>query len=231
MSLSIAVDPLQPELAKASPVFTWDDEVKRFRRRGRFVSLEDVAKLRDDYLVGEQAINDDLAQRLFNREITISEWVDEMRAKTRRVFTTQYMIAKGGRAQMTQRDWGALGQMLREQYGFINNFATQIANGRYNDDQMQLVANRMGLYDNASNQAFERGSLEKWRGIRKFLQWVRSNLKDSCSDCIRLDGQIHTADEYLQAGVWPQRGSLACLGIHRGCSLIEVDATESSGGF
>jgi len=220
-------------LVKVSPVYTWDNNVKRYRRQGKFVSQDEVIKYREKYLEGETPINRQLATQLFDRQMTIGQFEEAIRDSLKRVYTVQFMLAKGGRHQMTQRDWGALGQILREQYHYLRNkFIADLVNGKYTIDQLDLVINRMGLYiQNSSQQAFERGNLERLRGTEVRLLWVRNKLLDSCKDCIRLEGQIHTANEWLSSGYWPRRNALACMGIHCGCVLVEVEVTESSGSF
>jgi len=167
---------------KASPVYTWDNNVKRYRKQGRFVSQDEVFKYRDKYLEGETEINRQNATQLFDRQITIGQFEDAIRDSLKRVYTVQFMLAKGGRAQMTQRDWGALGQILREQYHYLRNkFIADLVSGKYTIDQLDLVINRMGLYiQNSSQQAFERGNLERLRGTEVRLLWKYSPEKRHC---------------------------------------------------
>lgn len=85
-----------------------------------------------------------------------------MRANLRRAYTVQYMLGRGGRGQMGQRDFGILGSLLKKQYKFLANFAGEVANGRYSANQVASVATRQQLYSMSSNQAYERGKAEAW---------------------------------------------------------------------
>lgn len=148
---------------KASPLFFWDALVRRFRRQdsGRFLGPANMRELRDEYLAREEQLNLDLTERLFNREITISQWLTETKTNLLRVYSAQYMMARGGRAAMTPRDWGLVGSMLKKQYTpFLQDFAQQLANGDFNIEQAAAVASRLNLYTASSNQAFERGKVE-----------------------------------------------------------------------
>ena len=209
---------------KASPLFIWDNAVKRFRKRGsqRFISFDDVETLRDEYIEQERAINDDLARRLFNKEITIRQWVDEMQGNIRRVSSIMYMIGRGGRFQMTQRDWGILGQYLRGQYGFINRFAQDIINGRYTTEQEAVVAGRMFLYDLKAKEMYERGNLEKYQDDDQKVMWEYLPEKLHCSDCLERHGKVFLVSELIRTGVWPRSSRLACLGIWCGCRVRPV---------
>lgn len=148
---------------KASPLFFWDVLARRFRRQDnkRFIGPANMRELRDDYLGREEQINRELTQRLFNREITVGQWFEEAKANLLRVYSAQYMMAKGGRANMTPRDWGLVGATLRKQYTpFLRDFAQQIASGAFNEEQVAAAASRLNLYTASSNQAFERGKVE-----------------------------------------------------------------------
>lgn len=220
MTVSLA-PPLQ---LKASPLFIWDPITKRFRRRGnqRFISFEDVEGLKDEYIKQEQATNEDLARRLFNREITITQWVREMRGNVRRVATVMYLIGRGGRYQMTQRDWGLLGRYLREQYRYINRFAQDIVDGRYTTEQEAVVAGRMYLYDLKAKEMYERANLEKYRGTEQRVIWEYLPEKMHCPDCLERHGKEFLVSELIRTGIWPQSSALACLGIHCGCRVRPV---------
>lgn len=147
---------------KVSPLFYWDPITSRFRWQNtqRFVSNKQMLGARDKYLERESEVNLDLANRLFNKEITLSQFEIEFKKNLVRTYTIQYILGKGGRANMTQRDWGIIGAAVKKQYGFANNFLTELAAGRYTTEQVALVANRMGLYTNSSTQMFERSKVE-----------------------------------------------------------------------
>lgn len=87
--------------------------------------------------------------------------VTSMRDALRDTYAAEYMAGKGGRNAMTQADWGRLGHMLREQYVYLNEFATEVADGKLSQAQ---IAARANLYFNSATQAFERGRVAV-RGI------------------------------------------------------------------
>jgi hypothetical protein len=169
--------------AEARPVFTWDNATKHFRNpKGRFISQEQVTALRREYIAGERAINDRLAERLFKHEIDINQWRAEMRANLRRTYITQYMLAKGGKGQMTQRDYGILGSQLKKQYNFLDKFTQDIYNGKYSERQQAMVAARQQLYAESSSQAFERGSAEAF-GPLQLPAWPGDGSTQCLSNC------------------------------------------------
>lgn len=151
-------------LTKAKPLFTWEAATHRFRRsNGTFVSPDDLRALRESYLEQEKALNVKLAQRLFNREIDLTQWQKEMRDSLKRTYTTQYLLGIGGKQQMTPGDYGLIGNRLRPQYKFLRQFARSIQNGEYTVDQVASVAARQQLYAMSSNQMYERARAKSWR--------------------------------------------------------------------
>jgi len=125
----------------------------RDRATGRFVSELNVRADLDKYIEAKNANLDALANRLRNREISLADWQLQMRNEIRTMHSNAAMVAKGGRAQMTQADWGRVGQRLRFQYGKLDDWAAQIAkgeaplNGRLNQ--------RAKLYGQASRGTYE----------------------------------------------------------------------------
>lgn len=60
---------------------------------------------------------------------------------------------------MTFGDHGRLGQMLRQQYRYLNTFADQVASGAVDLDR---ALKRAELYIDASRNAYERGHAVAW---------------------------------------------------------------------
>ncbi len=54
------------------------------------------------------------------------------------------------------------------------------------------------------------------------LQW-RVGPTEHCGDCLRLDGQIHTASEWRASGWQPQGRNLECHGYRCQCGLYETN--------
>ena len=77
-----------------------------------FVDLKrDFSKLTDD---------------LVNSRITVQEWVFEMRKRVRDVNSAQYMLARGGRNAMFQTDLDALAEIIKDQFGYLQQFGEEV---------------------------------------------------------------------------------------------------------
>ena len=75
-------------------------------------------------------------------------------ARVSNIFSSQYLLAKGGRNAMFQADLDAIGEMLRTQYTFLQNFAEDVRAGELSQAQ---IAARSELYLDSSTQSHERG--------------------------------------------------------------------------
>lgn len=146
---------------KAKLAFSWDNIVHRFRYgNGRYVSTTTIENARQSLVDSLKVENEKLAQRLVDGKITVSQWEKEMRDNLRRVYTTQYLLGRGGINNMTQRDWGIIGNNLRQSYSYLRGYSTDLNNGRYSDEQIRAIVARMNLYANSTGLAYQRGMSE-----------------------------------------------------------------------
>lgn len=95
----------------------------------------------------------------------------------------------------------------------------EIMAGKY-EDRGAAMASRLAMWATTALGVFALGQL--FRGDDPFLEWARNPLKDSCPDCIRLDGQVHTRREWQASGWRPQARHLSCKGYNCGCMWFEV---------
>ena len=96
---------------------------------------------------------------------------------------------KGGWDQMTQSSWGATGQLIRQQYDYLANYANDIANGTQALDGRALV--RSDLYADAANGTF--WEMDKRSMLADGYDMARRVLESS--DGNNCDGCIEAATE------------------------------------
>ena len=164
----------------------------------RLTSWLDVRRDIDKYIDSSNKVVDGLANQLRNREISLAEWQTAMRDNMRAMHRNTAMAAKGGRAQMTQADWGRVGQELRFQYGKLDNFAKQIASGEVKLDGR--INWRAKLYGEASRGTHEqeKRSMSSMKGLTEEMRILHS--KESCNGCQK------------NAGFWAPIGTLPKIG-------------------
>lgn len=134
--------------------YTWVPSLHNYRdiESGEMVKREKVTNSLEE-LMDASAVNmNALTQQLIDNDITLASWQTSMMREIKITHTASAALSQGGWAQMTPSDWGATGQLIREQYDFLRNFAAEIINGDQQLDGRALV--RSDLYADASNGTF-----------------------------------------------------------------------------
>lgn len=189
------------------PGFGWNAAAKRYYDldTGVFVSKSAIRTGLEN-MMDQSALNmNALTQKLVDGGISLADWQSGMMAEIKAAHVSASALANGGWAQMTQSDWGAAGQMIREQYNYLRNFASQIASGEQPLDGRCLV--RSDLYGNASN-----GTYEAMR-TRAFLaagfeegRRVLETGADHCDDCLE-----YASEGWMPIEDIPEIGNSQCL--------------------
>jgi len=158
-----------------------------------------------------------LATNLSTGSISLQIWQTEMRKDIKNLYLNQYMIGRGGRAQMTQQDWGRCGAMLKDQYKYLDNFAADLAKMNVAEREVYIRA-RSQLYANASNEAFERGRAATAMSLGVDECTWHLTKAEHCDTCIGRDRAgprpIGLRGGYMddEAGeVFPADGSTICI--------------------
>jgi len=158
-----------------------------------------------------------LAVGLSEGSVSLTAWQEGMRQNIKRLYIDQYCLGRGGRAQMTQSDWGKLGQMLKDQYQYLDRYASDLSKMDVAEREA-YIRNRSQLYANASNEAFERGK----SAVAQSLGFDECNWNltpvENCETCIRRS-QLGPQPIGPRGGfmdpedgeVWPADGSSICL--------------------
>ena len=132
---------------------------------------------------------DELAESLKSGNITVAQWEESMRDMLRREYETAMILAKGGRENITQSDWGYEGSALKKQYAYLNNFAKEIAadpaawmSGRLNI--------RMDMYGESAYAALEdfRAREAKAQGCDE-EQNELGGADNNCNGCLTENGR------------------------------------------
>ena len=92
--------------------------------------------------------------RVAKKEITLNNWVGDMREDILVSRTTQYLFSKGGVNNLDGADRSVIAFQTNQQYNFLQNFATDLRDGRLTESQL---LNRARMYIEASTASYERG--------------------------------------------------------------------------
>lgn len=191
---------------------------------GRFVSGASVRRELDRYLdTGDPAKA--LAEALRGRSISLADWELAMRRHVKNTHLNAIALERGGWANMRPSDYGRAGQIVREQYGYLRNFANEIASGKQRLDG--TLARRAQLYSQAGRESFYKSKHANWE--TEAVRMVRSvrHARDSCRECINLHGKWYRLGDpaYKLPGQRICRGNCRCseeLGVLLPDGSIEV---------
>ena len=97
---------------------------------GRIVSTNTVLSVMEGQIEQARGNIRGICEQLANEQINLAQWQTAMKDEMRSIHTKTAALSKGGWAQMSQADWGALGRISRDQYAFLENFAKEIYEGK-----------------------------------------------------------------------------------------------------
>lgn len=133
--------------------FKWNKKASRYTLRGRFVARSEIRKALDQSLKGTAKRVAELSLSLRSGRISLIEWERLMRINIKDAHLYSRALAKGGWAQMTQSDFGKVGRVVKDQYAYLNRFASQLEDGLLLDGrfvartEMYVEAGRSSYYN------------------------------------------------------------------------------------
>ncbi len=159
----------------------------RDTRTGRYASGATVRRELDAYLDNSDTAARSLAEALRGRQVSLADAELAFRRMIKNTHINAAVMARGGYANMTPRDWGLVGQRVRYNYGKARDMFVQIADGKQRLDG--TLTRRMELYGEAGRNTFYRA---KQANLRPDVTHVRSirHARDSCAECRALDGKV-----------------------------------------
>jgi hypothetical protein len=137
------------------PDFRFNERAGRFRGpNGRFLSSDRVRRIIDATLLKHTNSVSELTELLRQHGIPVGEWERRMRQEIKAIHTYSAMAAKGGRAQLDNRDFGRIGAAVKRQYKYLRGFADDISSGKQRLDGGTV--SRARLYAQAGRGSFEK---------------------------------------------------------------------------
>lgn len=133
--------------------------------------------------------------------------------------------------EMTEEARVAVSELVEANWQALNSFGSDIFDrGLYDEGGLGLAGalTRVAMWLTIASGAYYMGMT--FRPDDPYLRWNYSILKEHCSDCARLHGQVHTASEWRAAGWLPRSTGLECFGVHCGCYFTQVNG-PSVGAF
>lgn len=192
-------------------IYYWDTTVGRYRGSdGRFVAKSVIDSFINRSLLTSANVSDTLGQMVSNGLVNVNDWKLSFREEIKGEYIRQYLTGKGGLDQMTSKDWGSIGGMLKEQYGYLDGFAQDIASGNLSEGQ---ILARSNMYINSAEEALERAkeTVAKDLGF-DMVEWEIDTSVENCDDCLAFAAMgVVLVDEDPYNGAYPGSGDTQCL--------------------
>lgn len=181
----------------------WDDVTRRFIPNSRMIEMREsiVAAFSENAATW--------TDRFTSGELTINEWREGFRSLVRNATEAQFVLARGGEAQMTPDDWEIVDTRVAAQDQYIVRLGEDIESGAIS---AQMASYRSTLYASSTRSAFEQGRSRSWTDSRMPAYPGDGNTEcmGSCQcrwDYRMVDGQVHAT--------WKMNASAESCG---GCS-------------
>jgi hypothetical protein len=187
--------------------YGWNEAAHRYYdlESGVFVSRATIAEGLQSVMDASALRMNDLTQKLIDGGVSLADWQTGMMTQIKNTNVASAALANGGWGQMTQSDWGATGQLIRDQYDFLRNYAKEIADGTQALDGRALV--RSDLYADAANGTF--WEMDKRSMLADGYEEGRRVLEpgaDHCDDC-----EGYASEGWMPIDDIPEIGNSQCL--------------------
>jgi hypothetical protein len=161
---------------------------------------------------------DELLDDALTGKIDKATFKDKWETAALAILVLSFAIGSGGK--MTAAGRKRLEELEKIAKDSTAGLADDIYSGKYKDGADGLIA-RKELWVQSAAGAYSEGQVSGDGEIR--LKWILDPQKENCEDCQRLNGQVHTAEEWERADIKPGDSQLACGGWRCGCVLMETD--------
>ncbi len=189
-----------------TPAFTWHDRSQRYRNvsTGRWVSRVQVRQALDITLDRSRNEVARLSRDLVNGRMNLADWQKQVAREVKTMHMASAALAKGGWAQMTPQDTGRVGRVLRDEYGYLAQFAAQIKSGQQPLDGS--LVSRANLYAQAPRGTYH--AVEEKGMMTQGKTECRNELgpADHCEGCLQ-----ETAKGWVPIGGLVPIGHRLCL--------------------
>lgn len=198
-----------PELAQY--VFNVATGRYRDRRTGRFVSNQQVKELVENTIDDAFLDLNTLVRSALNQNTpyTLKDLEETLVLQLRNLHVQMTLLGGGGENNITPTMWGRLGSTLREEYKYLRNFLSGIADGSVTEGDIER---RMNMYGNKIWNSYWNAKAEQMK-VSGFTQERRVlQPTEHCDDCVQLAGKGWQPIGTLPK---PADGSTQCLSNDR----------------
>ena len=160
----------------------YDQRTGRYRNeKGRFLSQKAVEALVDGRIDKLDTTLRRVTKMMAEGNITLDQWQGSVREAIKAAHIQAAIIGHGGRDSMGASEYGRIGQRLRSEYAFLQNFANEILGGRIS---APMAVARISLYAHSVRGSYWQGlELRKQSEGYGMMRRILDPQAQHCSDC------------------------------------------------
>jgi hypothetical protein len=168
--------------------WSYDPISGRYRgKNGRFLSKAAVEALVDGRIKKLNSQLQDFTRRLVNGDITIDQWQGSVREALKPAHIQAAMVGVGGKQALSQSDYGRIGQRLRSEYAYLQNFASDLLGGRVSGP---MALARIGLYAESVRGSYWEGTtIRREKEGYSLMRRILDAQAMHCQDCLSYAGR------------------------------------------
>lgn len=190
--------------------FTWDPATAQYRdAKGHFVPRALVRKSLDRVAQAAKVRMQSMAMELGRGKVSLPDFHLAMRSELKTAFVNNVAAAKGGYAQLTASDFGRIGNEVKKQYKFLDNFVTELYAGTAKTGTSGFLA-RVRLYFNTARTFFYKFDREAQEAAGMTEERNRLHPAEHCPECLAM-----SAMGWVPIGTLVPIGERECVGNDR----------------
>lgn len=202
------------------PKFKWNQKANRYvDHRGRFVKWSTISNEID--LLNVKLSNDarKLAISYKDGDISLQDFRTQLMQQVKITHISSAVLASGGWDNMRPSDYGRAGQIIRTEYGLVNNLISQIESGEQKLDGSFI--RRVGQYGQQSNPTYYKFHDTHFNNNGFDLEASLLNPADHCSQCVS-----EARKGYVKIGTLIPIGNRIC---RSGCKCSKTYKNSTTG--
>jgi len=163
--------------------WSYDRVTGRYRdERGRFLGKAAVERIVDGRIDKLEQSLKRFTRMLADGSITIDQWQGSVREAIKTAHIQAAIIGNGGRSGMGSAEYGLVGQKLRQEYAYLQNFANDLLGQRISKP---MALARIGLYAQSVRGSYWQGSEIRQKGQGySLMQRILDPQAQHCQDCL-----------------------------------------------
>jgi hypothetical protein len=202
------------------PGFTWATSAARYRDTvtGKFVARTHINQLLANQIHGAEQRLGDIATAIAEKSVAPGVGQMLIRDELRRLHLQNAALGKGGMEKLDFRDYGRIGNALRDTYPRVANLAQGLADGSVSIEQ---AMQRVRGYAGEARTQFYRAERDSLRATGKtFEERRRLNPAEHCRDCVRWASM-----SWRPMGELPPPGQDSRCGLFCRCTMETREVT------